>query len=74
MAMLSPHDQVLAFVRRHDDQQVLCAFNFSDEAAVWTLPAEVASAAALAGSGLEGARIVDGAIRFEPWGGLHAAC
>lgn len=74
MAMLSPHDQVLAFVRRHGDQQVLCAFNFSDEAAVWTLPAEVASAAALAGSGLEGARIVDGAVRFEPWGGLHAAC
>lgn len=74
MVMLPAHDQVLAFVRNHGDARVLCAFNFSGEAVVWTLPAELASASPLAGSGLEGARIVAGTIRFEPWGGLHAAC
>ncbi len=74
MVMLPAHEQVLAFVRNHGDARVLCAFNFSGEAVVWALPAEVASATPLAGSGLEGARIVDGTIRFEPWGGLHAAC
>lgn len=36
MTLRAPHEQVLAFVREHDGERVLCAFNLSDRPA--TLP------------------------------------
>ncbi len=72
MAMLPVDDQVLAFVREHDGQRVLCVFNFSDRTAHWALPASCASARVLAGHGLAGATLTDGAVALQPWGGLLA--
>ena len=74
MVMLPAHPQVLAFVREHEGQRVLCAFNFSAEPVHWSLPAGLDGAEALSGSGVVGARVDGGAVVFEPWGGLHAAC
>ena len=72
MTMLPVDDQVLAFVREHDGQRVLCVFNFSDRSAHWALPASCASARVLAGHGLSGATLTDGAVALQPWGGLLA--
>ena len=70
MTLLPEHPQVLAFVREDGAQRVLCAFNFSDSAAVLALPEGWSQAGLLDGSGLAGARTDAGQIRFEPWGGL----
>ncbi|UCI06822.1 alpha-glucosidase family protein [Mesorhizobium sp. B1-1-8] len=32
---------VLAFIRQHEDEKLLCVFNFAGEPAKWTLPAEI---------------------------------
>ena len=73
MSLLPCDEQVLVLVREHDGQRVLCAFNFSDREASLALPADWQAAAALAGSGLTGARIEGSSIRFEPWGGIFLA-
>jgi len=73
MTLLPAHPQVLAFEREHDGQRLLCAFNFSDQPLSWPLPAAWSAALAVAGSGLDGARIDAGQVHFEPWGGLFAA-
>jgi len=70
MTLLPEHPQVLAFVREDGAQRVLCAFNFSDSAAVLALPEGWTQANTLTGSGLAGASVDAGQIRFEPWGGL----
>ena len=62
--------QVLAFAREDGPQRLLCAFNFSDSAAVLALPEGWTQANTLTGSGLAGASVDAGRIRFEPWGGL----
>jgi alpha-glucosidase len=73
MALLPQHEQVLAFVRRHGDQRVLCAFNLSDRDATLALPAGISVSALLDGSGVGGARPSGAAIHFTPWGVLFAA-
>lgn len=73
MRMLPAHPQVLAFVREHQGRQVLCAFNCSEQAVAWPLPAAHAGVQPLAEAGLTGASIAGGQIRFEPWGGVYAA-
>ncbi len=70
MRLLPRHEQVLAFVRSEGEQQLLCAFNFSDKPVAWQPPGELASL--LDGSGLGGARVEGGTIHFDPWGGLFA--
>ena len=70
LSLLPADGQVLAYVRDDGAQRLLCAFNFSDAAATLALPAGWAQAGVLEGSGLAGARVEGGQIRFEPWGGL----
>lgn len=71
--MLPAHEQVLAYVREHAGQRLLCVFNFSDQPVLWALPAGCEAARLLADSGLGGARIEGQAVQLEPWGGLFAA-
>ncbi len=84
MTLLADHPQVLAFVREHDGERVLCAFNLSDTAVRWS-PAGVDGAVdgaaegaaipigpVLAGSGVHGATVQGDAVAFEPWGVLFA--
>ena len=73
MSLLPCDEQLLALVREHGDQRVLCAFNFSDRSASLALPEGWQGAATLAGSGLEGGRVEDGTIHLEPWGGIFLA-
>jgi alpha-glucosidase len=70
LALWPADPQVLAFTRDLGGQVLLCAFNFSDRPARLALPADWQGARVLAGSGLEGARVASGSVRFEPWGGL----
>jgi alpha-glucosidase len=70
LSLLPVGAQVLAHVREHAGQRVLCAFNFSDTAATLALPEGWTQANTLTGSGLAGASVDAGQIRFEPWGGL----
>ncbi|MDX8491540.1 alpha-glucosidase family protein [Mesorhizobium sp. VK22B] len=38
---LEAEGDVLAFIRQHEDEKLLCVFNFAGEPANWTLPAEI---------------------------------
>ncbi|MDQ7745329.1 alpha-glucosidase family protein [Hydrogenophaga pseudoflava] len=71
LSLLPPHPQLLAFTREHEQQTLLCVFNFSDQPAELTLPAEWQGATVLGGSGLEGAQLNGDTVRCTPWGGLH---
>jgi alpha-glucosidase len=71
--LLALHPQVMAFVRSHEGQQVLCAFNFSPRSATLPLPdALVPDVRPLAVPGLTGARVQEGrqALHFDAYGGL----
>ena len=68
MQLLSKHEQVLAFVRGEGDQRVLCAFNLSERAATFALPAGLPAAIPLNGSGARGADVQGAQMKFEPWG------
>ncbi|WP_127996332.1 alpha-glucosidase family protein [Piscinibacter defluvii] len=72
MDLLPVHPQVLAYVRRHAGERVLCAFNLSAEAAVLPLPAGHAVAELLSGSGARGASVQGAELHFEPHGVLFA--
>jgi len=66
------HEQVLAYVREHAGERVLCAFNLSGASAVRPLPAGARVGATLADSGAGGARVDAGVLQFDPWGVLFA--
>jgi alpha-glucosidase len=73
MQLLPVHAQVLAFVREHAGERVLCAFNLSAQAATLALDAGMAVPETLDGSGCTGARVNDGTVLvFDPWGVLFA--
>jgi alpha-glucosidase len=72
-ALLPVHKQVMAFVRVHEGQQVLCAFNFSDSAASMDLPAHFKSASVLPVPGLSGGSIAGNHMTFEAYGALLLA-
>jgi alpha-glucosidase len=72
MDLLPVHAQVLAYVRRHEGQRVLCAFNFSERAASFALPADLGTPQPLADSGAAGAGVRGSTIDFSPWGVLFA--
>ena len=73
MQLLPRHEQVLAFVRGHGEQRVLCAFNLSDRAATLALPVGLPAAMVIDGSGLRGAHVQGAQITFEPWGGVFCS-
>lgn len=68
--LLPVDPQVMAFVREHEGQRVLCAFNFSDQTATLALPTNMQPAQVLALPGLSSGRIEGKALAFEPFGGL----
>jgi alpha-glucosidase len=70
MALLPADPQLLAFTREHDQQTLLCVFNFSDRPAQMALPDAWRCATVLGGSGLAGARTEGGRVLCEPFGGL----
>ncbi|WP_341891446.1 alpha-glucosidase family protein [Variovorax sp. YR752] len=72
MDLLPVHEQVLAYVRSHEGQRVLCAFNFSERAASLTLPADLGTPQPLADSGATGATLRGSTVDFAPWGVLFA--
>jgi len=69
MELLPTHAQVLAYVRSHAGERVLCAFNLSEQPATLALPGD---AQLLAGSGARGAAVQGAHASFEPWGVLFA--
>jgi len=70
LTLLPAHPQLLAFVREHEQQTLLCVFNFSDQVAELALPEDWRNATVLDGSGLPGARLEGDCVRCEPYGGL----
>jgi alpha-glucosidase len=68
MHLLPRHEQVLAHVREHEGQRVLCAFNLSDAPATLALPQGLSPVEALGGSGAAGTQLEADALHFEPWG------
>jgi len=68
--LLPVHPQVMAFVREHAGQRVLCAFNFSEQSATLPLDAHMKPADVLALPGLTGGSVNGSALAFEPFGGL----
>jgi len=59
-------------VRSGEGQKLLCLFNFSDQAAQWTLPASLTALQVLTESGLVGARLDAGKASMPAWTGLFA--
>ncbi|WP_066340258.1 alpha-glucosidase family protein [Azohydromonas lata] len=72
MQLLPRHAQVLAHVREHHGQRVLCAFNLSNASATLALPAGMAIEDVLHDSGADGARLDNGTLHFAPWGVMFA--
>jgi alpha-glucosidase len=68
--LLPVHPQVMAFVREHEGQRVLCAFNFSDQVASLHLSDALAPAHTLPVPGLTGGCLSAKTLAFEPFGGL----
>jgi len=71
LTLLPEHPQVLAHVRRHGEQRLLCAFNLSAAPATLTLDGE-SVAAVLSDSGATGAVAQGSTLTFEPYGVLFA--
>jgi alpha-glucosidase len=71
--LLDVHEQVIAFVREHEGQKVLCAFNFSDSLASLDLPASFKLAKALPVPGLNGGSVAGNSMKFEAYGVLLLA-
>jgi hypothetical protein len=72
MQMLGMHENLLMFTRQDAGQCVLCVFNLSDRFVRHPLPPSFARFSLIAGSGLEGGRIVNRGIDCNPWGALFA--
>ena len=68
MQLLGSNEQTLSFVRAHDGKSFLCVYNFSDQVAEMTLPADWAGAQILHDSGTQGVRVDGQRVHFEPWG------
>ena len=73
ITLLPVKGDVLAYVRELDGVKILCVFNISDQEVSWALPVGCENLRVLTQSGLAGASVEGGAVRFAPWGGLFAA-
>ncbi len=72
LRLLPKHEQVLAYVRSHGGERLLCAFNMSATAASLALPAGDRATTVLTDSGATGATAQGATIAFEPYGVLFA--
>jgi alpha-glucosidase len=72
MQLLPAHPQVLAYVREHAGERVLCAFNLSEQPAQLDLGTDHSIAAVLTDSGAGGAALQGASVSFQPWGVLFA--
>ena len=72
LKLLPIDDQVLAYVRCHDGERLLCAFNLSDQPASFDLDASHVVADVLHDSGARGAAVQGQRIRFDSYGVLFA--
>ena len=70
--ILPEHPQVLAFVRSHQGERILCAFNLGDRSAEYELRAGDTLVRQLDDSGARGATVDGARVRFEPFGVLFA--
>jgi alpha-glucosidase len=70
MQLLPLTGSVLAYVRAHASQSLLCLFNFSQESVAWDLPPAWATAKAVSDSPVRGGEIVGGKVQLQPWGGV----
>ena len=68
---LDTAEPLLAFVRTHGQQSMLCAFNLSDQACEMTLPLEMATST-LTGHGLVAGEIRGGLLRLPAHGSVFA--
>jgi alpha-glucosidase len=68
--LLPVHPQVLAYVREHQGQRVLCALNFSDKSATLSLPEGLQATAMLDPPGLQSGQLLGREMAFEAFGGL----
>ncbi len=62
--------ELLAFVREHQGQRMLAAFNLSDTKVSWPAPAGIAL---LEAPGVDAAALRDGCLHFPPRGAAYAA-
>ncbi len=72
LALVGEDAQVLAFVREHAGERVLCAFNLSPTTAAFPLDATMAVADVLSDSGARGATLDGTTVAFEPFGVFFA--
>jgi alpha-glucosidase len=70
--LLGTHAQVLAFVRQHGEERVLCAFNLDARPARWAPDGGLQLGPACADSGASGATVDATGVQFEPYGVLFA--
>jgi alpha-glucosidase len=68
IALLGEHPQVLAFVRSHAGERVLCAFNLGAQPCVFALPPALGAATPIESSPARGASLDGASVRFEPFG------
>ena len=71
MHLLPVDPQVLAFLRIHEAQTLLCVFNFSDQTQRWPLPQGWELAQLQIDSGLLGASTHNAVLHLDPWSGAH---
>ena len=72
MLVIPSDEQVLAYIRACPTQRILCVFNFSGNAASWTIPEGHIVSGVLNDSGLSGAHLDSKKIELAPWSGLFA--
>ena len=72
LALVGEDAQVLAFVREHDGERVLCAFNLSPTTAALPLDATMAVADVLSDSGARGATLDGTTVAFDAFGVFFA--
>ncbi|RWA68538.1 MAG: DUF3459 domain-containing protein [Mesorhizobium sp.] len=64
---LEAEGDVLAFIRQHEDEKLLCVFNFAGEAASWTLPSDLGAVEPI-DPGVTGAVIGEDGLSLPPLG------
>lgn len=72
IVLLPVDERVLAFVRKQDGKQLLCAFNLSAAAASYALPAEIEALDTCEGHGFCNAGVTGKQLELGAWGAYFA--